>query len=461
MEKIKEDFKKVISYSQNIPDPEVDEYFDIWKQNKDKYIKLFGNKLIWESEEEVTFYLSFADKEKKFYDFIENVISVYNSPGIATFLNQITVEEFFNNSLYQRSYYDINNYDGKEIKAGHKVIRAFKYFENNENVLKKVQEKASMLIQDNCVCGKVCFSVHPLDYLSISENASNWTTCHTLDGEYRAGNLAYMLDSSTVICYIKSTKNAILPHFPEDVPWNNKKWRVLLFFDNYMEMMFAGRQYPFESLAGLSTIKSYMFKAGLGYWSKWANGYLTKFKDGDNTAMYFNDCIPIGHSLIPMRDLFINNSSPFAELFYNDLTRSNVYTKPYYSYNITESNPFSYTGWTDYNKTKFDIGNRVCCAKCGKHYITNSSKMICETCESLEDQYFICDICEQIHDPSEAYLVEDKLICINCYNKNTETCGRCGDRVFKNHITYHLKHGCYVCKNCEEEIKSDGKRLDC
>ena len=28
------------------------------------------------------------------------------------------------------------------------------------------------------------------DYLSLSENAFNWRSCHALDGEYRAGNLS-------------------------------------------------------------------------------------------------------------------------------------------------------------------------------------------------------------------------------------------------------------------------------
>ena len=37
-----------------------------------------------------------------------------------------------------------------------------------------LQNKASQIIQEDCVEGTVCFSVHPLDYLSISENIYNF-----------------------------------------------------------------------------------------------------------------------------------------------------------------------------------------------------------------------------------------------------------------------------------------------
>ena len=72
--------------------------------------------------------------------------------------------------------------------------------------------------------------MHPLDYLSLSENTYNWRSCHSLDGEYRAGNLSYMMDKSTVICYLKSNDDVILSNFGPEVKWNSKKWRVLLYF---------------------------------------------------------------------------------------------------------------------------------------------------------------------------------------------------------------------------------------
>ena len=111
------------------------------------------------------------------------------------------------------------------------------------------------MIQENSITGTLCFSVHPLDYLSISENTYNWASCHSLDGDYRAGNLSYMLDSSTIVCYLRGANNVKLPLFPDDVPWNSKKWRVLLFFSDKQDIIFAGRQYPFTSNNGLDEVR--------------------------------------------------------------------------------------------------------------------------------------------------------------------------------------------------------------
>ena len=50
-----------------------------------------------------------------------------------------------------------------------------------------VRQHLSMLIQSNKVSGKLCLSIHPLDYLSASENNHSWRSCHAMDREYREG----------------------------------------------------------------------------------------------------------------------------------------------------------------------------------------------------------------------------------------------------------------------------------
>ena len=132
--------------------------------------------------------------------------------------------------------------------------RIFSLIEEDEETVKRLQTQASMIIQENKVIGKLCFSVHPLDYLSISETTYNWRSCHALDGEYRAGNLSYMLDDSTIICYLKSNKETKLPNFPDDVLWNSKKWRLLLHFSENLDVCFSGRQYPFFSPGAISRL---------------------------------------------------------------------------------------------------------------------------------------------------------------------------------------------------------------
>ena len=148
-------------------------------------------------------------------------------------------------------------------------------FEEDEKTLSAMQDYASTVIQENKITGKLCISVHPLDYLSSSENTYKWKSCHSLNGEYRAGNLSYMCDTSTIICYIKGEEEAKLPNFPSDVLWNSKKWRVLLNISDYKDIVFAGRQYPFSSIDLLNKVKDILISktkilAPWGY-SNWTN----------------------------------------------------------------------------------------------------------------------------------------------------------------------------------------------
>lgn len=140
----------------------------------------------------------------------------------------------------------------KEFPAGMKLSKVLmkKFGLEAEDV----RQKLSMLIQSNKVTGTLCLSVHPLDYLSASENTHGWRSCHALDGEYRAGNVSYMADRCTIMAYLRSDEDTRLPNFPADVPWNDKKWRCYFYVDNDNQLIYAARQYPFHTDAGLKMV---------------------------------------------------------------------------------------------------------------------------------------------------------------------------------------------------------------
>ena len=179
--------------------------------------------------------------------------------------------------------------DGKKIQAGTKIVKSFKYFIEHQDLLFDIQNKASEIIQKDKIEGYLTFSVHPLDFLSSSENTFNWRSCHALDGEYRAGNLSYMLDSSTIMVYLKAEQDAKLPNFPDDVPWTNKKWRMLMHFNTGLDVVFAGRQYPFSSPGALDVVREVFYRFMVrekyrwgemikDHWSYWHNDYIKDFE---------------------------------------------------------------------------------------------------------------------------------------------------------------------------------------
>ena len=161
------------------------------------------------------------------------------------------LNNFFNNIIYldRRDYericeihdncfeYDFSffehTYNSKKLPPletlnGMKLLRAFKFFISDPDVLRDLQDKASMILQETKLSGYFYVSIHPLDYLSQSETTYNWRSCHALDGEYRAGTLSYMQDNVSLVCYIASDEKKQLPRFPAEVPWYSKKWRMML-----------------------------------------------------------------------------------------------------------------------------------------------------------------------------------------------------------------------------------------
>ena len=204
LKKIQEQFNEVIAYSQTgISTPNTDDLFKDWLEAKRDIIEAFGGKLIVEYPTPVTFTLTEQERQQRVEDFCQMVARM-SSVALADFI-KTNSDGFFNNQVTLQ--YDS---DAFKIPKGMKLVKAFKFFEPDPETLGKLQSAASMLIQENCVTGKLCLSVHPLDYLSASENNHNWRSCHALNGDYRAGNLSYMVDSSTIVCYIKTKDDEII-----------------------------------------------------------------------------------------------------------------------------------------------------------------------------------------------------------------------------------------------------------
>lgn len=449
LSEIKEKVRAVISYSQGIENPQVDKLIDDWCKAKDEYIKLFDGP-IYEWPASVTVKLDENIKKDLFTNFYSEVINIlpYNKD-----LNEFLLAN--RESFWENKVYDISNCP-RGAKVGMKLIKAFKFFFDDKKVLRKVQDMASELIQKNTLTGKLCFSVHPLDFLSSSENTYNWRSCHALDGDYRSGNLSYMVDNSTFMVYIKGEESAQLPHFG-DVLWNSKKWRMLLNENPTHTVLFAGRQYPFSSdelLNLVGDIYNNILYSCRGYnysWS-WYNKYIEKGPNGETLdERYMPIKTPTSWYLVSINDVV--EAHPDA-LNYNDLLASTCYTHPWYK---------TRSLYDKYQSPKMTVGGTVLCPCCGTRVLTAIDHMMCMDCELKydydNDEIVTCDFCGQRYWRDEGAITEDgHYLCPECLNEYYINCDRCGSLVHKNDVIV-IGNGCY-CKDCYdtimEEIK-DGK----
>lgn len=430
--------REVIQYSQdlNLDLPHINEWIKDWKKAKEVFLYKMGGNPICELPDEMAFPMTSDIRDQKFDDFItclSDNICLYDG-SLYYFLKE-QKDGFFDNKV-------IKSYclpDGRIIPEGMKIGKAIRtFFQDRYSIeeLDKLISDMSMIIQENAIKGKLCISVHPLDFLSSSENNHSWRSCHALDGDYRAGNISYMLDNCTVIAYLKSNKpDCKLPRFPDSVPWNNKKWRCLLHFDFERGIVWAGRQYPFASDNILDTVK--MLLAKYNYFcnhslissyntGKWFDNVKKDSADvNGHTVDLFQPHIFSDGMIMPIGSIV---KAEKGSLNYNDILHSSCYNPKYLIFDIRQHNLNFYN--TDFNNPLI-IGKSCKCPQCGKNTIESSEHFLCTDCRLNEtnedsDEIGYCVQCGRhiIRDPEFSF--SDEYYCKDCFNSLFSTCSECG-----------------------------------
>ena len=451
---IKKQVKRVIEFSQDIKDAKVDYLIDTWYEAKKDFIEIFGEKLIYKTDEKITIDLSEEQKQDEVEKFCLDTSNAFpRYQDLIRFIRR-NQNDFFQNIL-QKPYDE----DGYHIPAGMKISKAFKEFISDKEDLYLIQTAASRVIQEGKITGYLCLSVHPLDYLSSSENNYKWRSCHALDGEYRSGNLSYMLDKSTIVCYLCGDKDTILPRFPDEVPWNNKKWRMLLFVSENKNALFAGRHYPFFSKTLMEEIRvkwAYLNWTDLpaAWWltpptrahENWSHWHNDNFKKITFAEWGYPDNFTLKSRYIPMRNEIydINKliDDGYNPLHFNDLLNSSFYI-PYYCW----------FKWSD-QPIHFTIGHRVKCVCCENEYLTKSETMLCDDC--LENNgIIVCGDCGCVMRDEDVIYVEseDRYICRTCFEEYYNTCACCGEVFHNDDIVYDENSDNFYCRECYKEMR--------
>lgn len=89
-------------------------------------------------------------------------------------------------------------------------------------------------------------SIHPMDYLTMSLNDCNWSSCASPEGEHFESAWSTMIDTVTMVAYLKSDKSDVKIG---DNFWNNKKLRFLVHWDQERpEFIVCNKIYPMKCL---------------------------------------------------------------------------------------------------------------------------------------------------------------------------------------------------------------------
>lgn len=456
---IQEAFNKVLCYSQSQSTVNTDKLFEKWAKAKERFINQMNGKLIYESP----YNISISLPQKAFEERIDHYLTIVRkiSREIAQFL-ETEREGLIENKTYAEAVIG-----DQRIPVGMKIGKALhKFFFDycKPDDLEWIIQELSRIIQENTVTGRICLSVHPLDYLSLSENQHNWRSCHALDGEYRSGNLSYMCDEVTVIAYIKSEEDVELPNFPSDVPWNNKKWRCLFFFDKTRHIIWAGRQYPFTSDSTLEYVNSKLlypldyfdktnkYKRGLSFWSyQTFKNFVPDFSNGATTYVLQEPYLFWDKHLYPLSNFIQENKYNCA---YNDLLNSNYYTPAFLEYGPTN--------FANMSIPPIEIGGDAPCIHCGTNHIYDSSTMLCADdvltySDEAVEGVGICSHCGGRFFEQDGGFYHGELYCANCYEDlDIHICPHCSEEFAAADCCYYDEKTdtMYCSKRCYEKETS-------
>ena len=158
LKKVQEQFNKVLSYSQDVPLHafHTDKIFQQWKAQKARFMNAM-NGMSYELDTPVTFDLDDKSRDEKVNQFIDWVYREYGEDMYQFFVDNH--DAILENKL---------QHPWGDFPAGMKLSKVLmRQFGMDAEA---VRQKLSMLIQSNKVTGKLVLSVHPLDFLSASEN---------------------------------------------------------------------------------------------------------------------------------------------------------------------------------------------------------------------------------------------------------------------------------------------------
>ena len=255
-----------------------------WAKNNTKLYHLLGNKFIHKIPYEKEMELADIIKEMKsminnsyFCDKFERLIynASYKYKNFKTnlFLLLINPDTLIDNVIKMDIVLDYKK-DKKVIKIqkGTKTMKAIlkvcEYFDFGEEfpdkILKEDYENFriahSMVLNNKKLKGNLVMSIHPMDFMTMSDNGFDWSSCMSFvrHGCYHMGAEEMMNSNNVICCYLESTTNPLFCfkdmdehqktpiHSVKEYPnysWTNKKWefyfmlqKILLQVENHILM---------------------------------------------------------------------------------------------------------------------------------------------------------------------------------------------------------------------------------
>ena len=285
----------------------------------------------------------------------------------------------------------------------------------------------SQVLNEKSVSGELCMSIHPLDYMTMSDNDCGWNSCMSWSdfGDFRQGTVEMMNSPMVVVVYLKSATDYYI-NSRDGVKWNSKRWRELFVITPDLIAGIKGYPYWNRNLEDLSIrwIKDVIKDSGIKGFGPY-DDHISIF-EGHNNHVYDSEA----------NEFYLRFES---KLMYNDFydTHHVMLAK-----NYTAPDVINYSG----------VSECLCCG--GELYDWETeSDLFCGSC----DPVYRCVECGDWHPLEDLIEVDGDLLCEYCYNDNVIECSGCGTpHLYDNVEHIHLaKDDNTICLDKEIYLDDD------
>lgn len=157
--------------------------------------------------------------------------------------------------LFEKEYQEM-------VNAKHKYLTPFQESYNGRT-FKQLHEDFvnlhSYILNDKKIKCTLTISIHPLDFITMSDNNKNWTSCMSWqdDGCYHQGTVEMLNSNCVLCCYLHDPKDIFCfgekdsktgeREFANEIEWqwNNKRYRQLVYITK--DIIMAGKSYPYRN----------------------------------------------------------------------------------------------------------------------------------------------------------------------------------------------------------------------
>lgn len=371
-----------------------------WSEAKSEFLTtLFGNQLILSREislRKSCRELYDDEATHKHIDHLDQLACQLEERLRALYLNHIiTVDEFYIlrrlitlDALLTNEYNGVNiNIGDYRLTHGCKLMKALKQLNNTLHFMDEKEFEEFRICQSMCtntavLNGKLCLSIHPLDYMTMSDNACDWSSCMSWkeDGCYRMGTVEMMNSPCVVIAYLESSHPM---YFDRETSWNNKKWRSLYIVTP--DIVTNIKSYPYYDSSIDKIVMNWLYEL-----------MVKAFPNSNYEKPYTFEYPMIGSTRLCCE----------TNLMYNDFGRGTIHWG-FRRKGVGDNLIVNYSGDAQ-------------CMVCGN---TDSGSLyedclICDVCEPRDDIWY-CDECGRQLTEDEVYFINDGDVplCECCYQE--------------------------------------------